>query len=939
MKSLRLLHLLLISAVLPMLALAQPTIVDVRLTQPPPNQLKVADLWKIELNNRSGRTVRVFLHGTAEEMSIPDGIIAEAHTADFDCPPGVMRISARDISPIDVDESNPRYKDALLSTGNVPTGDYQICVEALEAESQQILGRDCKFTTVNRMSVPILISPPDESDVPDAYPVFTWMATVPPGPKQTIRYKITVTEIFGTQSPYDAISRNPAWFQQSSIDRTILQYPVSTRRFTKGQRYAWMIEAYEDRGSAVVSLGESEVWWFTWQPTDVEPPSSPTDVASGSATVPPGECPGDNWDFEIGSLACWEVEGESFIDDPVLDAHAVFGNVGQQGKYWVTSYGALTADEAQGSMLSQDFKIQNSTIGFLHGGIPNEQCRVELLLEAIQTDTFSFPKRSLPGTSAAWFIVATTDEKSAASSDRFTPVEWSVLPYLNRTARIMIVDSSKTGHVNADDFKFFDKEQLDSIKYPVLVMAAGEGHSLVATPEDKPKPKLWRDLTAAASELKRGNAHVSNTLVVNETSQQLKGNLYSMLENYKPGGQNVNVQGGNGGGSDEPPMQDFMMIANTESVKHTLDMSVLAALIIKNQVWGWGDNANRAVGTGITGIISEPKQIKGVQHVSSLEAGVWNSFGVEKDGTLKGWGSNKHAQLGSGDRSVKSTPTTIQGITKVAKVASGAFHTVAATTEGKVYVWGWNRTFSCGFPFSVWINGSTGQFDSTVFVKSPLLHSKLSNAIDVAAGEAHSLVLSASGYVVAWGSNSHGQAGQTMDKEVVISPSALKIGKGRNIRAVSAGFDHSLALDIDGSVWAWGGNASGQLGDGTTVDRWQAQTVPGLQNIRAIAAGDGFSLALDSTGKVWAWGNNVLGQLGNGERVGRYTPVQVSRIEAVTGIVAGGAHAMAVKADGSLWTWGTNPVGQLGEGPVTNLTPVPLNPPLGPFRVERLATK
>ena len=178
-----------------------------------------------------------------------------------------------------------------------------------------------------------------------------------------------------------------------------------------------------------------------------------------------------------------------------------------------------------------------------------------------------------------------------------------------------------------------------------------------------------------------------------------------------------------------------------------------------------------------------------------------------------------------------------------------------------------------------------------------------------------------------------------MDEEFTVLPVALKIGKGRNCRAVAAGFDHTLVLDKDGTVWAFGGNASGQLGDGTTTDRYQAQTVSGLTGVRAIAAGDGFSLALDTAGRVWAWGNNVLGQLGDGTRVGQFTPVQVSRLDAVTGIVAGGAHAMAVRADGGLWTWGTNPVGQLGEGPITNLTPVPLNPPLGPLRVERLATK
>jgi alpha-tubulin suppressor-like RCC1 family protein len=276
----------------------------------------------------------------------------------------------------------------------------------------------------------------------------------------------------------------------------------------------------------------------------------------------------------------------------------------------------------------------------------------------------------------------------------------------------------------------------------------------------------------------------------------------------------------------------------------------------------------------------------------------------------------------------------------VVKASNGAFHTIAINSTGQLYVWGWNRTHNCGGTMDVYTNATTGQVDSTVFFKYPIPHVLYNTIVDVAAGEGHSLMVNTVGAVLSWGINSHGQTGQPLTEEITERPKVIKVGNTvRYARNVSAGFDHSMLLGNDGRVWCWGGNASGQLGDGTTTDRPTPQPVPGLSGIRAIAAGDGYSLALDSAGNVWAWGNNVLGQLGDGTRTGRFSPVQVSRLDAVQGVVAGGAHAMAVRADGGLWTWGTNPVGQLGEGPITNLSPVPLNTPLGPLRVERLATK
>ncbi len=917
----------------PLLLLAQPVVVDVRLSQPPPNQLRIADLWRIELNNRSGRTVRIYLHGTAEEMSIPDGIIADARSKEFDLPPGVMVVTGATVQPVTVDESNDRYRDALLTTGNVPTGEYQICCEAVEVETQAVVGRDCKFVSVNRISVPILIAPPDESDVVERYPVLTWMNSVPPAPGLIIKYHLRMAEIFGTQTPQDAMLRNPAWLDVRSLTRTIFQYPVSTRTFVEGQRYAWMIEAYEERGAMFVPLGESEVWWFRYSPMKAEEPETVRTTGSTAVVTPSADCPGENWDFEIGSLACWEVTGAAFVDDPINDAHPVIGNVGQNGKYWVSSFGLLDADIAKGAMLSQEFHIQNSVVGFLFGGYNDEGTGVELLIEKNPKDTFKLLTRELPGTAKSWWVANSTSARNeAGASERLAPVDWDVLKYLNRAARILVRDSSEKAHVNIDYFRFYDKEKLDSVKFPVLVMAAGENHSLVATPDEKPTKSLQDKFKLDASYLKAGSVKLADVNVVNETSPKLKGMYASSLQ------ASANMQGNVAPENEQPP-SDISLAQTTSEVSKIQSMLLLASLAQKNIVWGWGDNSDNSVGPSLPGIVKEPAKVKNVSEVQALAAGPWHSFAVGKDGSVKAWGMNEWAELGTNDRAGKGTPTTVNGIAGATQVATGAFHSLGVTKTGTLYVWGWNRFHGCGGAIPVYTNASTGQIDSTVFFKAPIPHLVVKSGRAVAAGEAHSLVLTVGGNIVSFGVNGHGQTGQPLDEPFTPSPKSFTIGSAaRNVIAVAAGFDHSLALSRDGKVWAWGGNASGQLGDGTVKDTYKPVQVKTIGGVRAIAAGAGFSLALDSNGVVWGWGNNVLGQLGDGTRVGKYEPVQIIRLDAVQGIVAGSAHAMAVRADGGLWTWGTNDYGQLGEGPVTNLIPVPLDPPLGPMRVERLAS-
>ena len=138
------------------------------------------------------------------------------------------------------------------------------------------------------------------------------------------------------------------------------------------------------------------------------------------------------------------------------------------------------------------------------------------------------------------------------------------------------------------------------------------------------------------------------------------------------------------------------------------------------------------------------------------------------------------------------------------------------------------------------------------------------------------------------------------------------------IPAIAASYDHSLVLRADRTVWAWGENLVGQLGDGRAPAASLPRRCPGCPNITAISSRFNYSLALREDGTVWAWGNNRYGQLGDGTTIQRHTPVHVPGLTHIIAIATGDDHSLAMRADGTVWSWGYNLSGQLGDGTTLN---------------------
>jgi len=187
----------------------------------------------------------------------------------------------------------------------------------------------------------------------------------------------------------------------------------------------------------------------------------------------------------------------------------------------------------------------------------------------------------------------------------------------------------------------------------------------------------------------------------------------------------------------------------------------------------------------------------------------------------------------------------------------------------------------------------------------------------------HVAELKSDGSVWAWGSNESGQLGD--NTYFSRSSPAIVSGLGRAM-AVSTGCSHTMALLTDGTVWAWGSNGSGQLGDGTYTTRIVPIQVSGLSGVVGIASGYYHSLALKSDGSVWAWGQNDIGQLGNGTTTYSTTPVQVTGLVNIIAIGSGSWHSMAINATGSVLLWGNNGSNQVDASTSTYRTaPVSLS--------------
>jgi len=180
----------------------------------------------------------------------------------------------------------------------------------------------------------------------------------------------------------------------------------------------------------------------------------------------------------------------------------------------------------------------------------------------------------------------------------------------------------------------------------------------------------------------------------------------------------------------------------------------------------------------------------------------------------------------------------------------------------------------------------------------------------IAAGKCHTVALKTDGTLWAWGENMYGQLGDgtTTDRHFPV-----QIGFDTDWAEIAAGYGHTIALKTDGTLWAWGDNINGQLGNATTIEEHSPVPIGTDTDWAEIAAGGYHSIALKTDGSLWAWGANTYGELGNGSTIPRHFPV-LSIATNCSQVDAGASHTVLLRTDGRLWVWGCNSYGQIGDG-------------------------
>ena len=339
--------------------------------------------------------------------------------------------------------------------------------------------------------------------------------------------------------------------------------------------------------------------------------------------------------------------------------------------------------------------------------------------------------------------------------------------------------------------------------------------------------------------------------------------------------------------------------------------------------WVWGDGSLSAAGNPVQQVWNRPGSYSGSVNATvgsvaairpfgvvvvgePISSGVLNGCALKPDGSVACWGENVDGQLGNGTFTANSsTPVSVTGLAGVVALTAGGAHNCVLKPDRTASCWGRNEKGALG-------DGTAGIGTSKAL---PAAVPGLTDAVALSGGTLHTCALKAGGTVACWGANESGQLG---DGSLIDRLTPTAVPGLTNVVAISAGKQHTCALRSNGTTFCWGANNLGQLGNGNfaAVSTPLPVQVVNLTGAVAIDAGTDHACALKGDGTAVCWGQNLFAQLGDGTsgpNTDKASPVPVLALSGAISINAGNRHSCAVKADGRAACWGENVNGQLGD--------------------------
>ena len=360
----------------------------------------------------------------------------------------------------------------------------------------------------------------------------------------------------------------------------------------------------------------------------------------------------------------------------------------------------------------------------------------------------------------------------------------------------------------------------------------------------------------------------------------------------------------------------FSVVATDAENQDSSKTFQVTVILTSKRIWRTGYNNVAQLGTNDKVNLNTLTQMGSLTDWEQISAGGNHCLAVKQNGTLWGWGGNGNGQLGINDRVFRSSPVQIGSSTNWSRVSTGgsALFSLGVKTDGTLWAWGQNNAGQLGL----------NEAGDSLYRSSPTQVGVATNWNKVSAGPFHSLATKTDGTLWSWGNNAQGGLGlNTSTIYNRSSPTQVGVATNWNLIATSVSYAAAvIATKTDGTLWTWGNNITGNLGQNDRVYRSSPTQIGSLTNWNNIDIAHRAAIASRTDGRLFAWGRNNNGELGVNDRVYRSSPTQVGASTDWNLVGMGTYNAGAIKTNGTLWLWGKSNYGQIASGGIDRSSPV-----------------